>query len=185
MNRIGTWLYSHSPAWLQNLELSLFGLAYRHERTGGQFDRYVREFRERESWSREQFDGYMAEQLRAVLLRAAAEVPYYGRTWPAELPGSGPPGPDGDSRFERLAHHSQSGRAGLSGRFCQPGRRTFEPPASLLHEREHRNAAHGVLHVRRSPALHCRAGGAFVRMGREQRTDAAVDDRRPHDPGRP
>ncbi len=83
MNRIGTWLYSHSPAWLQNLELSLFGLAYRHERTGGQFDRYVREFRERESWSREQFDGYMAEQLRAVLLRAAAEVPYYGRTWPA------------------------------------------------------------------------------------------------------
>jgi phenylacetate-CoA ligase len=83
LNAIETWLYSHSPAWLQNLGISLYGLGYRRERLGGEFDRYVREFRERESWSRESFDRYIAKQLRALLLRAATEVPYYRRSWPA------------------------------------------------------------------------------------------------------
>jgi phenylacetate-CoA ligase len=83
VNGIENWAYSRSPVWLQNLAIGLYGLRYRHERLGGDFERYVGEFRQRESWSREKFDRYIAERLGAVLSRAAREVPYYRRTWSA------------------------------------------------------------------------------------------------------
>jgi phenylacetate-CoA ligase len=74
-------LYPHVPVWAQNLGISLFGLAYRHERLGGDFERHVAGFRERDRWSREQMHEYVERELRRVLLRAFDQVPYYQRHW--------------------------------------------------------------------------------------------------------
>ena len=76
-------LYSHAPLWAQNLGISLYGLRWRHERLGGPFATYVREFRERESWPAAKFQQYLEAELRALLGRAFSEVPYYHQVWRA------------------------------------------------------------------------------------------------------
>lgn len=73
--------YPHAPVWLQNLGISLYGLAWRNERLGGDFEQYVSGFRERDRWSPQQMQAYVDEQLRAVLLHAYDQVPYYNRVW--------------------------------------------------------------------------------------------------------
>ena len=74
-------LYPYAPVWLQNLGISLYGLAWRNERLGGDFEQYVSGFRERDRWSPQQMQAYVDEQLRAVLLHAYDQVPYYNRVW--------------------------------------------------------------------------------------------------------
>ncbi|MCG3148780.1 MAG: Phenylacetate-coenzyme A ligase [Verrucomicrobiae bacterium] len=70
-------IYPYVPVWAQNLGISLFGLAYRRERLGGEFDRYVAGFRERDRWSKERMEEYVATELRRVVQRAVEQVPYY------------------------------------------------------------------------------------------------------------
>jgi len=77
------WLYSHSPVWLQNVGLGLYGLSYRHERFGGNFGRHVEGFRTRDRWSPLQLSGYVDEELETLLLRAYDETPYYRERWGA------------------------------------------------------------------------------------------------------
>ena len=74
-------LYPFVPVWAQNLGISIYGLHWRAHRLGGQFDRYVAEFRERETWSPERFAEYLNDELRKTLTRAFQEVPFYQRTW--------------------------------------------------------------------------------------------------------
>jgi phenylacetate-CoA ligase len=74
-------IYPHVPVWAQNLGISLYGLAWRHERLGGDFDHYVSEFHERDRWSRRRMQDYVEQQLREVLLHAYVEVPYYRTRW--------------------------------------------------------------------------------------------------------
>jgi phenylacetate-CoA ligase len=88
VNRLNSWIYAHAPVWLQNAGISIYGLRYRRERLGGEFDRYVREFSERESWNAARFEEYLAAELRRVLLHAQATVPYYRQRWAAA--GIGP-----------------------------------------------------------------------------------------------
>ncbi len=76
-------LYPYIPRWGQNLGISLFGLAWRRERLGGQFGEYVAEFAERDHWSVDQMQAYVEQQLRMTLLRAYSHVPHYQRTWAA------------------------------------------------------------------------------------------------------
>jgi len=76
-------LYRHIPVWGQNLGISLFGISYRRERLGGVFDSYVREFRARDRWSEHQMQNFLQERLRAVLMHAFLEVPYYSQKWAA------------------------------------------------------------------------------------------------------
>jgi phenylacetate-CoA ligase len=76
-------LYSHAPIWAQNLGISLYGLRWRHERLGGPFRTYVREFRERESWPAGKFPQYLEAELRTCLGRAFAAVPFYQQAWSA------------------------------------------------------------------------------------------------------
>lgn len=76
-------LYPYAPVWLQNLGISLYGLAYKHERLGGAFDAYVEQFVERESWDRTRMDRYLQDELSKVLGHAFAQVPHYERVWKA------------------------------------------------------------------------------------------------------
>jgi len=74
-------IYPHVPVWAQNFGISLFGLAYRRERLGGNFDRHVADFRERDRWSPAHMNDYVEQELRRVILRAFDHVPYYRKHW--------------------------------------------------------------------------------------------------------
>lgn len=74
-------LYPWVPVPLQNLGISMFGLAWRHERLGGCFSRFVEEFERRDRWSTRTMETYVNQQLRATLVRAFHHVPYYRRKW--------------------------------------------------------------------------------------------------------
>lgn len=76
-------IYPRVPVWAQNLGISLYGLAWRRERLGGKFDKYVEGFRVRETWSAEKLNDYLEIELQKVLGRAFANAPYYARVWRA------------------------------------------------------------------------------------------------------
>ncbi len=76
-------LYPYVPVWAQNIGISLYGLMYRRERLGGNFDRYVAEFAERDRFSPSEMDEYTTTALRRTLVRAFANVPYYHAKWAA------------------------------------------------------------------------------------------------------
>ena len=69
------------PVALQNLGISLYGLAWRRERLGGNFESHVAAFRERDRWSPDQMADYVNGQLQRVLCRAFDTVPYYQDSW--------------------------------------------------------------------------------------------------------
>jgi phenylacetate-CoA ligase len=75
--------YPYLPVWAQNLGISLYGLAYKRERLGGQFEHCVRAFRAREQWTAERLSDYTDRELRRVLLRCFDSVPYYAAAWKA------------------------------------------------------------------------------------------------------
>lgn len=74
-------LYPIMPVWLQNLGISLYGLAWKQERLGGGFQEYVAGFRERDRWSVEEMQSYTDGELRRILRHAMDQVPYYQHTW--------------------------------------------------------------------------------------------------------
>src|SRR5215471_12735265 len=74
-------VYARSPLWLQNLGISLYGLKYRRERLGGDFERYVDEYGEAETWSAAQVQASVARRLEEMLHRAKSTVPYYRERW--------------------------------------------------------------------------------------------------------
>ncbi len=69
--------------WIQNLGVSLYGLAWRKERLGGDFRRCLSEFHEREHWTAERFQQHLRSEIREALLCALEGVPYYRRRWKA------------------------------------------------------------------------------------------------------
>ena len=71
--------YAILPAFAQDLAISALGLHYRWQRLGGPFQGYVNEFRERESWSADQFHGYCRERLRHILVISYDSSSYYRR----------------------------------------------------------------------------------------------------------
>jgi len=97
MGHLASRFYPYLPVWFQNLGISLYGYAWKRERLGGRFAQYVAEFKARDRWGADQFAEYVQSQLRSVLARAYAQVPYYGGAWRGL--GLGP----GDFRQFRLA----------------------------------------------------------------------------------
>lgn len=81
MSTLSNWIYAQSPVWLQNLGISLFGLAYRHERLGGDFQRHVAAFRAREQWLPDQMEQYVQSRVSKLLVTAFDDVPYYRQRW--------------------------------------------------------------------------------------------------------
>lgn len=73
-------IYSHSPIWIQQLYVSLYGLWWFHRRYGGRFQDYTANLVERESWTPEQFCHYQEERL-GELLRQAKNSPYYAEVF--------------------------------------------------------------------------------------------------------
>lgn len=73
--------YPFLPVPLQNLGISLYGLAWRSGRLGGKFAEYVDHFRERDSWSSERMREYTQAELRNVVGHAFAQVAYYQDKW--------------------------------------------------------------------------------------------------------
>jgi phenylacetate-CoA ligase len=74
-------LYPYVPVFVQNLGISLFGLAWRRERLGGRFEEYVAAFQERENWDAERFGAHVQAELQRTLLHAFAQVPFYRDRW--------------------------------------------------------------------------------------------------------
>jgi phenylacetate-CoA ligase len=83
MAGVGIKIYSHLPVWAQNIGISLFGLAWRRERIGTEFQKQVTEFQARDQLSPEQMQEIITERLRTVLLQAWDNVPYYAPRWSA------------------------------------------------------------------------------------------------------
>src|ERR1700675_318441 len=75
--------YSSMPVWIQNLGISAYGLAYRHERLAKQFRSSVEGFRSRDRITREQMQTFVENQLRQVLVHSFENVPYYRDAWRA------------------------------------------------------------------------------------------------------
>jgi phenylacetate-CoA ligase len=67
----------------QNAMISAYGYLYRHRRLGGEFQRLVDEFAERDRWPAERMGAYLETQLRGLLVHAWKSVPHYRRAWAA------------------------------------------------------------------------------------------------------
>jgi len=70
-------IYAISPAWLQNVGVSLYGLYWKQRRYGGDFKKYVTEFKGREDLSFDDWGNYQEAHLRQLLLHAYQHVPCY------------------------------------------------------------------------------------------------------------
>lgn len=79
--KILTRLYSHLPSPFQNILVSGYGYFWKQRRFGGVFKEQLRAFKERESYTRNQWIDYQTVQLRRVLLHAFDTVPYYNRLY--------------------------------------------------------------------------------------------------------
>jgi phenylacetate-CoA ligase len=77
VNKFLNYLYAYSPAWLQNIGVSLFGYVWYKNRFGGVFKEEVKVFKSREEWSYSQFDSYKLEQFRKIVIYALENVAYY------------------------------------------------------------------------------------------------------------
>lgn len=74
-------IYEHSPIWLQTVGVNLYGLWWKWLRLGGDFDREVAGWRERESWSAGRIEDYQSSKLRELLKIAWEETEFYPRLW--------------------------------------------------------------------------------------------------------
>ena len=62
---------------MQNIALSMYGYAWKYRRLGGDFLNEVRQFKQRELFTAEQWRTYQTLELRKLLLHAHQHVPYY------------------------------------------------------------------------------------------------------------
>jgi phenylacetate-CoA ligase len=74
-------LYKKSPVWMQNFGISLYGLYWNFRRYSGIFESELRGFKERESFSGQQWNEYQTLKLRALLLHAFDTVPLYNEKY--------------------------------------------------------------------------------------------------------
>jgi len=77
-------LYARLPVWGQHLAVSLFGLYWRQLRFGPGYAQSLKEYRQREFYSLQQWQEWQREQLRPLLTACAQHVPYYCQHWSEE-----------------------------------------------------------------------------------------------------
>ncbi len=85
-------LYKYAPVWLQHALVSGYGVYWRWARFSGGFKQRVEAFRQRGSFSKDQWGAYQHEQLKKLLAICTHHVPYYSQTWTAvqiEAAGNG------------------------------------------------------------------------------------------------
>ncbi|MCK5815852.1 MAG: glycosyltransferase, partial [Flavobacteriaceae bacterium] len=71
------YFYDSSPVFLQNILISAYGVYWKNRRLGGEFKHYLNEFKQRETFSKEQWDNYQTIELRKLLVHAFKTVPFY------------------------------------------------------------------------------------------------------------
>lgn len=74
-------IYDKSPVWLQNLAVSAFGYTWQKRRFGGGFESALKQVRQREDFSCQQWRDYQTKELRSLLLHAWGTVPFYRRKY--------------------------------------------------------------------------------------------------------
>jgi phenylacetate-CoA ligase len=70
-------LYDKMPLWLQNLAISAYGYKWNKRRFGGIYKKELKKYKQRESFSFDDWNKYQTDQLRQLLVHAFNEVPYY------------------------------------------------------------------------------------------------------------
>lgn len=70
-------IYPRLPVPLQNVAISAFGYKWYKRRFGGIFNQEYKGFKEREAYTKDQWNQYQTQQLRKILLHAFNTVPYY------------------------------------------------------------------------------------------------------------
>ena len=74
-------LYSKLPIWAQNAAVTGFGVYWHWLRFGLGFDQYVKEFRDRESYSIDDWQSWIQNQLTQFLSLSVERVPYYSQSY--------------------------------------------------------------------------------------------------------
>jgi len=74
-------LYAHLPVWGQNIAVSAFGYYWHNLRFGGNFRLFEEGYRQRDSFTIEEWQDYQRSQLRLLMTEAVEHVPHYQRTW--------------------------------------------------------------------------------------------------------
>lgn len=74
-------LYNKLPVSLQNLSISAFGYLWHRRRFGGIYKKEYEAFKERETFSADQWKEYQTKQLRKILKHAFQNVPYYRQSF--------------------------------------------------------------------------------------------------------
>lgn len=70
-------LYSFLPVWVQNIGISAYGYVWQKRRFGGVFEEELKGFKERDSYTEQQWKEYQTTELRKLLIHAFETVPFY------------------------------------------------------------------------------------------------------------
>lgn len=79
--RIWSKIYEISPVWLQNVAISFYGLYWKQRRLGGLFEYECENSKDREKYTKEEWEKYQTEILRKLLIHSFKNVPYYRELW--------------------------------------------------------------------------------------------------------
>ncbi|MGB2964132.1 MAG: hypothetical protein WBB69_09100 [Anaerolineales bacterium] len=74
-------LYAKLPVWAQNSAVSFYGAYWYWLRFGPGYHQYVRNYKERERFKKEQWDEWQTGQLKHLLTACSRQVPYYRDNW--------------------------------------------------------------------------------------------------------
>lgn len=74
-------LYARLPIWAQHRAVSAYGVYWHWLRFGPGYQAYVRQFKQRELFTTEEWDAWQRQRLISLLQAAATQVDFYRRTW--------------------------------------------------------------------------------------------------------
>ncbi|WP_372795644.1 phenylacetate--CoA ligase family protein [Lutibacter sp.] len=73
--------YARSPVFLQNIYISIYGYYWKRRRYGGCFSEKLKEFKQHENFSEEQWIAYQTFELRKLLIHSYTTVPFYRKKY--------------------------------------------------------------------------------------------------------
>src|SRR5262245_37719397 len=74
-------LYPKLPVWLQHGAVTAYGAYWYWLRFGPGFNRYVKEYKERERFSPEEWLAWQEIHISKLLQAAVYQIPYYQQSW--------------------------------------------------------------------------------------------------------
>ena len=77
MINIINFIYSKSPIFIQNILVSFYGIIWKKRRFGGIFEKKKKEFRARNSFTKNDWHDYQTKELRKILVHSFKYVPFY------------------------------------------------------------------------------------------------------------